>query len=94
MAGTDGTWLSGGDHEDLDKAVQALRRVVPAGGTNLYQAFKAIGTMRPAPDNIFLLTDGLPTQGRKSRRRGTVSAKDRAKLFNEALTQLSGLRST
>ncbi len=90
VAGTDGTWLSGGDREDLDKAVQALRRVVPAGGTNLYQAFKAIGTMRPAPDNIFLLTDGLPTQGRKPRRRGTVSAKDRAKLFNEALTQLSG----
>ena len=90
VAGTDGTWLNGGNRGDLDKAVQAVRSVVPEGGTNLYQAFKAIETLRPAPDNIFLLTDGLPTQGRKPSRRRTVSGKDRAKFFNEALQKLSG----
>jgi len=90
VSGTDGTWLNGGEREDLEKAVHALERVVPEGGTNLYQAFKAIGAMRPTPDNVFLLTDGLPTQGRRGRRRSTVSGKERSKLFNEALSQLSG----
>ena len=88
IPGTDGDWLDGGDRKVLDDAVQQLRGVVPQGGTNLYQALQSIRTLRPAPDNIMLLVDGLPTQGRKPSRRSTISGKDRVKLFNEAVKEL------
>ena len=88
IPGTDGDWLDGGDRKVLDQAVQQLRGVVPQGGTNLYQALQSIRTLRPAPDNIMLLVDGLPTQGRKPSRRSTISGKDRVKLFNEAVKEL------
>ena len=88
IPGTDGDWLDGGDRKVLDEAVQRLRGVVPQGGTNLYRALQSIRTLRPAPDNIMLLVDGLPTQGRKPSRRSTISGKDRVKLFNEAVKEL------
>ena len=88
IPGTDGDWLDGGDRKVLDEAVQRLRGVVPQGGTNLYQALQSIRTLRPAPDNIMLLVDGLPTQGRKPSRRSTISGKDRLKLFKEAVKEL------
>ena len=88
MPGTDGDWLDGGDRKVLDETVQQLRSVVPQGGTNLYQALQSIRTLRPAPDNIMLLVDGLPTQGRTPSRRSTISGKDRIKLFNEAVKAL------
>jgi hypothetical protein len=88
MPDATGEWLDGGDRQVLDEAVQRLRGVVPRGGTSLYHAFQSIGTLRPAPDNILLLVDGLPTQGRKPPRRSTISGKDRVKLFNEAAKEL------
>ena len=81
-------WLDGGDREALDEAVVRVRGIVPEGGTNLYQAFASIRSLRPAPDNIYLLTDGLPTQGQRLPRRATISGRDRIKLFNEAVKQL------
>lgn len=88
IPGTDGQWMDGGDRDVLNDAVQRLKEVVPQAGTSLYHALQAIHTLRPAPDNIFLLVDGLPTQGRKPPRRTTVSGKDRVKLFNEAVKEL------
>jgi len=89
VPGTDGQWLDAGSREVLDGAVQHLRKVVPAGGTNLLQGFSAISTMRPAPDNVYLLVDGLPTQGKRPPGRTTISARDRLKLFEEATRELS-----
>lgn len=83
-----GRWLDGSDREVLDEAVQRVRGIVPEGGTNLYQAFASFRSLRPGPDNIYLLTDGLPTQGQRPPRRATISGKDRAKLFNEAVKEL------
>jgi hypothetical protein len=88
IPGSDGEWLDGGDREVLNEAVQRLKEVVPQDGTSLYHAFQSIQTLRPAPDNIFLLVDGLPTQGRKPPRRTTVSGKERVKLFNEATKEV------
>jgi hypothetical protein len=89
VPGSDGQWLDAGSREVLDGAVQHLRKVVPAGGTNLFQALSVISRMRPAPDNVYLLVDGLPTQGKKPPTRTTISAKDRLKLFEEATRDLS-----
>jgi hypothetical protein len=88
VPGKNHEWLDGGDREVLDEAVQHLKGVIPADGTNLYRAFTAFRSLRPAPDNIYLLVDGLPTQGQRPPRRTTISGKDRAKLFNDAAKEL------
>ncbi len=62
-AGT--AWLNVTDKPALDRATARLRRVVPAKGTSLLNAFAIAATLDPQPDNIFLITDGLPTQGEK-----------------------------
>ena len=41
--------------------------------------------MRPPPDTVFLLTDSLPTMGRNPPRGGTVSGRDRLRLFSRAV---------
>lgn len=76
-------WLAAGGGAKIDEAMSALRRTVPGGGTSLVQAFAAVAAMNPAPDNVYLVTDGLPTQGRKPSG-GTVSGKERVRLFAEA----------
>lgn len=86
--GTGGEWLPAGDRDVLEKAVTTLRTVVPDGGTSLQNAFAAIRQLRPAPDNLILLTDGLPTQGRDRPRGSKVSANDRLKHFERAVNDL------
>ena len=65
-----------------------MHRVVPEKGTSLLNAFKAIGEMKPGPDNIFLLSDGLPTLSTGKPWRTRVSSKKRLNLFNEAARHL------
>ena len=85
---TRGTWLEAGDVDVLNDSVNRMRRVIPQKGTSLINAFKAIGDMQPAPDNIFMLVDGLPTMGTSKPFRKRVSGSKRLKLFNEAVRQL------
>ncbi|MDJ0928871.1 MAG: VWA domain-containing protein [Gammaproteobacteria bacterium] len=61
---TDGEWLEVSDGSELEKAITALELVVPEKGSSLHAAFAAIRELDPLPDNIYLLTDGLPTQGK------------------------------
>jgi hypothetical protein len=87
--GTETRWLDGGDREVLDGAVAALRGVVPDKGTNLQAGLAALKTMRPRPDNLILIVDGLPTQGAKPSRKRKVSGEDRLKLFKSAAEELT-----
>ena len=84
IAGTGGTWLAAGDVDRLNLTVERLRRVVPEKGTSLLNAFEVIKAMTPAPDNIFLLTDSLPTMGAAKPWSNRVSGDKRLKLFREA----------
>ncbi|MFQ5669073.1 MAG: VWA domain-containing protein [Acidobacteriota bacterium] len=88
VPGADGQWLDGGDRKVLDEAVDNLRRMVPEHGTNLYRGLAALKTLQPAPDNVILLVDGLPTQGASEPRGRSVSGKQRVKLFTRALPLL------
>ena len=81
-------WLDAGDVDALNRVVEDMRQVVPDKGTSLLNAFQAVGKLKPPPDNIFLLTDGLPTMGAKKPWNKRVSSKKRRKLFNSAITQL------
>jgi len=48
-------------------------------------------SMETRPDNIYLLTDGLPTQGRKTPDKEKLIRPDnRIKFFNQAMDQLPG----
>ena len=63
IPGTEGKWVTVNDGSELDAPVNALRASHPQGPTSLHAAFNAIKMLEPKPDNIFLLTDGLPTMG-------------------------------
>ena len=54
----------------------------------LENGFRHIKTLSPGPDNIILITDGLPTQGQKPTSRSTISGADRVKLFIKAVKKL------
>ncbi len=81
-------WLDGSDRSALEAAVGALRAVVPGGGTSLTNAFAAAAALQPRPDNVILLTDGLPTVGSEPTTSRTISARQRERLFRRAVDQL------
>jgi von Willebrand factor type A domain len=81
---TKGNWLATDINADVEMAIAELNKLVPSGGTNLYNAFATIDSFSPRPDNIFLITDGLPTQGAQASNSSTISGNDRLRLFNEA----------
>ncbi len=88
LPGTEGQWLEVADSEQLSGAVTQLNTTVPADGTNLENLFTTIAAISPPPDNIFLITDGLPTLGNRGSNTGTITGRDREELFEEALKEL------
>lgn len=88
LEGTDGVWLEAADPVQLGKALVTLRQTAPIGGTSLYHGFAAARAMNPPPDNILLITDGLPTRGEKAPRGDTISGKDRLRLLERSLDAL------
>jgi hypothetical protein len=65
-----------------------MHQLEPRKGTSLFNGFDAAAGMKPAPDNIFLLTDSLPSMGAKKPWGKRVSAAKRLRLFNEAIQRL------
>jgi hypothetical protein len=88
LKGTEGSWLEVSDKDQLDEAVSALAQIVPSGGTSLENAILALLDLSPLPDNIFLITDGLPTQGAAAPRSNKVDGRERMRLFERAVSQL------
>jgi len=83
-----GKWTATSDNQNISRLLAALQQTVPQGGTSLYNAFAAAARMQPRPDNILLLTDGLPTQGEKQSTQNTISGDERLKLFIQAASAL------
>ncbi len=90
VAGTAGEWLDAADSLDLEDAVAGLKSYSPGGGTSLEKAFVALGQFSMVTDNLFLLTDGLPTQGDRAPRKAMVSGADRRDHFIDAVKRLPG----
>ena len=90
LPGQDGKWLKVGNQAQLNSVIEALGKIVPEGGTNLEKAFAAIGKLRPRPDNVYLITDGLPTQGSRTIRGTTITGRQRLDLFARAVNQVPG----
>jgi hypothetical protein len=85
QADTTGKWLSSNDPRAINNVLTAARNITPAEGTSLVNALLMMRTMEPAPDQVILITDGLPTQGSVPPARKFINAKDREKLFDDAL---------
>ncbi|MDX1434533.1 MAG: VWA domain-containing protein [Gammaproteobacteria bacterium] len=86
--GAPAAWIEAGDAAAVERAVQALEEVVPADGTSLHHAFAAVRALTPRPDNLYLVTDGLPTQGERRPPGTTSSAAARARYFQSAVNAL------
>jgi hypothetical protein len=88
VTGTDGKWNDSGNPTMLARNLEALRGLVPQDGTSLINAFSTAKAMNPKPDQIILITDGLPTQGKSVGAKKYIDAGARARLFDEAIGAL------
>lgn len=85
---TDG-WVPLAEGRELDDGLKAVRDTVPTGGTSLLNLVEAIGTLSPRPDNVYLITDSLPTQGAEPPRGSTVDGRERLRLYGDAVKGLA-----
>jgi DNA-binding transcriptional MerR regulator len=88
VAGSEGEWLDAADSLQLEEAVDGLKAYAPEGGTSLENAIVALNDFAEKPDNLFLLTDGLPTQGKSPPGSAMVSGEQRRRNFLTAVGQL------
>lgn len=85
ISDSENKWLKIGDGAQLEQAMINLQKVVPDGGTSLETVFSSITRFEQLPDNIYLITDGLPTQGIDPPKSGTVDGRQRLRLFGDAV---------
>jgi hypothetical protein len=89
VEGTEQQWLAASEAAGrVDDALEQLRQAEPNEGSSLHAAFTVIRQMSPPPDNVFLITDSLPTLGDGPARRSTVSGRERVRHFQEAFRVL------
>jgi hypothetical protein len=85
QASTSGQWLSSTDPRAINGVLTAARAITPGDGTSLVNAFLAVRTLTPEPDQIILITDGLPTQGSVPPARKFINGRERERLFDDAM---------
>ena len=88
LEGTEDQWLTVKDGSQLEEVVLKLRAMVPEGATSLGAAIQVAATLKPKPDNIYLLIDGLPTVGTVARSSRGVTGKERLRHFQRAVRGL------
>lgn len=81
-------WHAAADEEALAHALEGLADTVPTGGTSLHAVFGVVNTLRPRPDNVYLIIDSLPTQGVEPPRGSTVDGRQRRRYFEDATGRL------
>jgi hypothetical protein len=86
LPGTAGQWLSAGDASRRQQVTAVIDGLVPQGGTSLVNALRVARGFAQPPDQIVLITDGLPTQGATPPAlRRYVGVAERARFFDEAV---------
>jgi hypothetical protein len=64
LLGGEGAWLDYDPKTSPDRVLEALAKVKPDGGTDMFAALEAAFRLRPQGlDTIYLLSDGLPNMG-------------------------------
>jgi hypothetical protein len=88
VEGSEGKWLKANDPNAMGEALEKLRKTVPADGTSIENAVTALNALNPRPDNVIMITDGLPTQGASAPMiRKTIDGDARLKLFERAFAK-------
>ena len=82
-----GQWLFP-DQLVKEDVVDAMRLHLPNSGTSLENVLSEIKSLDPPPDLIFLLTDGLPTQGQTKPKKYMITPSERRKYFLNAVEQI------
>ena len=82
------SWILATDQIRIRESLTSLNKIFPTGGTSLINGFTEIQNLSPKPDNIILITDGLPTQGQMFSRYTTIDGEGRVKLFHKAIKKL------
>jgi hypothetical protein len=88
LASSAGKWQDANDPLARSRNIEALNAIVPQEGTSLINAFAAIRTLSPLPDQVILITDGLPTMGKSAGFGKYIDAGKRARLFDDAIGEL------
>ena len=81
-------WFDTKDKKTMSEILTELDKIVPQGGANLERAFTAIRFLPRLPDNVVLITDGLPTRSDSVPIEGDVSEEHRIRFFEIAKKQL------
>jgi Asp-tRNA(Asn)/Glu-tRNA(Gln) amidotransferase C subunit len=85
LDGSDNVWLEVGDGKQVDEAIRKLRRTVPQEGSNMKAAYEVINSLNPAPDNVIMLVDSLPTMDSPEAKRGMVTGAERLRYHYAAI---------
>ena len=88
LAGTEGEWLDASDSLALERVMESTDAFVPSEGTSLSKAIDVIAEFDSKPDNLFILTDGLPTLGESAPKKYMVTGKQRRQHFETAIAKL------
>lgn len=88
LEGSDGNWLEVADRDQLNASVASVKQMIPENGTNLAKVFQAAAQLSPPPDNIYLITDGLPTLSNVSSNATLITPAKRLELFDDAVAFL------
>ena len=82
-------YIDATDGQTIRDLIASLQEdVLPSGGTNLSNLFEYVRTLRPLPDNLFLIVDGLPTMDRPNPSNNTVTGRQRLSIFNRSVAKL------
>ena len=81
-------WVQSTDMPRVNALFKDLQSLVPQNGTNLKKALSATKLFSQRPDNIILITDGLPTLGNTKTSKSKITALERIKLFEKAIKSL------
>ena len=88
LAGTEGEWLDASDSLALERVMESTDAFVPSEGTSLSKAIDVIAEFDSKPDNLFILTDGLPTLGNTPPKKYMVTGIQRRQHFETAIAKL------
>lgn len=70
----------------IKRLAEAVNKVVPENGTNLYKALTLLNQVMPQVSDIYVITDGLPTMGASNcASGGLVSGECRVRIFRETV---------
>jgi hypothetical protein len=78
-------WIKSTDKISVNLLFSKLKKLVPQSGTNLRKAFATVNKFSQKPDNIILITDGLPTQGANKSNKSKIDSAGRIKIFQQAI---------